>query len=561
MAFAGALTLFITLLHLVVPLFMLQVDDRVLGSRSMSTLISLGVIAITAILAFGLLSYIRARVHHIVGNSLFARLNLDVLHAAVADVSQGGETGVEQAVRDLNDVRSFVSGSSIVVCLELFWSPMFLVVSYLLHPAFLLFGIVAALTMVVLGLASRLLTRRPLEAAATAATSAYRDMDGTVRNAEVIEAMGMLGPLAARWEVDHQRMAVELDRANRVGKAFHSASAAARMAMQVLVLAFGAYLVIDGQITPGAMIAASILTARFLQPYERVIDTWQEWTRGTAAFARLRKILAQRAASPREMKLPRPEGRLSVENLTYVPAGSDRPVLANVSFALEPGEVLGIIGPTAAGKSSLARAVVGVIQPTAGGAYLDGHSTYLWEREDFGSYVGYLPQSSSLLAGTVRQNIARMADAEPYGVVEAARKAGIHDMIGRLPHGYETRVGDSGYTLSGGQRQRLALARALYEDPVLLVLDEPNASLDYDGEIALDRAIRQAKANGVSTVIVAHRPSGVAQADKLLLLRNGRVEMFDAKDAVLEAMRTNKQRDEVRASLSTSRPRLVIEND
>jgi len=355
-------------------------------------------------------------------------------------------------------------------------------------------------------------------------------------------------------------MMAHLDRGEGSAKAFSSLGRTARLMAQIAALSVGAYLVIDRQLTPGAMIAANILLARLLSPFERAVGSWRQWVFAVASYGRLAALMDRPEPAPRTMTLPRPAARLVVDQLTYIAPGGDRPILRNVSFTVEPGEVIGVIGPSAAGKSTLARHLVGVVKPTAGGVYLDGHSTYLWERENFGGYVGYLPQAVAILEGTVRQNIARMTDADPHLVVKAAREAGIHDTIGRLPHGYETRVGDAGYTLSGGQRQRLALARALFGDPVLLVLDEPNSSLDYEGEIALDRAIRHAKARDAAVIIIAHRPSAVAQADKLLLLNDGVVAKFGPAEEVLGSQHVSALSGGAERRRG-KRPRLVVEND
>jgi ATP-binding cassette subfamily C protein len=357
-----------------------------------------------------------------------------------------------------------------------------------------------------------------------------------MRHVEVIEAMGMLPALAQRWRPVQHRMLALLDRGNAHGKAISSAARSVRFAMQIATLATGAALVIEHAITPGALIAASVLMARLLMPFEQLVESWRRWASAHAAYGRIRDALAHGQGGRHSVALPRPEGHLVVDQLVHMLADRDRPLLKGISFTLAPGEVLGIIGPSAAGKSTLARLLVGLMPPTAGRVYLDGHCVYQWERAGFGANVGYLPQNVSLLSGTIRDNIARMADVDARLVIEAAREAGVHEMIGRLPFGYETPIGEHAQTLSGGQCQRIALARALFGNPRLLVLDEPNASLDFEGEQALLRAIRNAAQRGAAVVLIAHRPSIMSVSDKLLVLNDGCMEQFGARADILKTI-------------------------
>jgi ATP-binding cassette subfamily C protein len=534
--YAGLLSGFINLLQLIVPIFMLQTHDRVLNSRSTDTLLMLVLIAAAGLIVFAILEYIRARVYIVMGNSLARRLNLPTLQAAVAETLEGHSARAPQAIRDLNDLRGFVTGNAISVPLEMAWMPLFLAVLFMLHPAYGIVALISGAILIVFSILSDLVSRRTLAEASEASAEAYGDVTSAIRNAEVIEAMGMLPAVARRWQHAQKRMLDLLDQGQGNGKAVAAVSRACRYGMQISVLSVGVLLVIDQQATPGSMIAASIIMGRLLLPFEQLIDGWRQWVFAHAAYGRIRDLLEKRSTRRQSMALPRPEGHLRVERLVYMPPGVDRPVIKGISFALQPGQVLGVIGPSASGKSTLARLLVGIWKPTAGGIYLDGHDVFLWERENFGAYVGYLPQSVSLLDGTVRQNIARMRDADPAEVVKAARAAGIHEMIGRFPFGYDTVVGDGGYSLSGGQRQRIALARALFGQPRLLVLDEPNSNLDHDGERALLNTIRMAKEGGATVVIIAHRPSVMAVADKLLVLKDGLVEQFGDRTDVIQAV-------------------------
>jgi ATP-binding cassette, subfamily C, bacterial len=352
----------------------------------------------------------------------------------------------------------------------------------------------------------------------------------------VIEAMGMLPAVAKRWQRSQYHMIDLLNRGNGAAKALSAASRALRLILQIAMISTAAVLVIEREASPGSAMAAGILMGRMLQPFEQLIDGWRQWVFALSAFGRVRNLLNTARSRRQSMPLPRPDGQLTVDRLVYRPPGVDRPVLKGVSFSLEPGETLGIIGPSAAGKSTLARLLVGIWEPTAGGIYLDGHSTFLWERESFGVNVGYLPQNVSLLDGTIRENISRMTDASPADVVNAAKMADVHEMIGRLPFGYDTTIGDTAYSLSGGQRQRIGLARALFGNPRLLVLDEPNSNLDNAGEQALITAIAKAKAAGTTVILIAHRPSVVAAVDKLLVLKDGLIDQFGARADVLKAM-------------------------
>lgn len=534
--YAAFLSFFLNLLQLTVPIYMLQLYDRVLSSQSLDTLVALTVIAVGGLTVAGILDFIRARVYAVLGDGLARRLNVPALQAAVMETLRRRSAHTQQAIRDLNDLRLFVTGNAISVPLDALWVPLFLAVLFLLHPAYGLVALAAAAVLVAFGLAAELASRRPLAAANEAAAQSFAEIGAAVRHAEVIEAMGMLPALARRWERAQNRMLVLLNQGSTSARALASASRSARLGMQIAILATGAVLVIEREATPGSMIAASIIMGRMLLPFEQLVDGWRQWVFALSALRRVRELLSKGDGGRQTMPLPRPEGRLVVDRLVFVPPGHDRPVLKGISFALEPGEVLGVIGPSAAGKSTLARLLVGIWPPTAGGVYLDGHSVYQWERANFGQYVGYLPQSVSLLDGTIRENIARLTEADPHEVVAAARRADVHEMIGRLPFGYDTEIGDGGYGLSGGQRQRIALARALFGDPCLIVLDEPNANLDHDGEQALLKAIAEAKQRGATVVLIAHRPSIIQVVDKLLVLKDGAIDQFGPRTDIIQSV-------------------------
>jgi ATP-binding cassette subfamily C protein len=535
MLFGIFLSFFVNILALASPLFMMQVLDRVLGSRSLDTLTMLFVVTIGAVVLYGILEFIRGRTYHILGNNVAEVLSMPVMRSAVRAAAHGRNASVTQAMRDVVDMRAFVAGPSLGILFDLLWSPIFAVILWMLHPTYLLIGLGAAVMLVGVNAIGNLITKPALDAAASRAGEIYREMGQSSSRAEALEAMGMVVPLARKWRGEHAKLTADFDRAEQLGKVFSSTTRTLRIGVQVFVLATGAYLVINREVSVGTIIASSIITGRLLQPFEQLVESWRQWIFARRAYGRLVALLAGNKEAERSMALPRPTGRVEAKGLTVFPAGAKQPILRDVSFVLQPGEVLGVIGPTGAGKSTLVRALVGVVSPTAGGIYLDGHSTHTWERESFGRHVGYLPQGVALLDGSIRENISRMSDTDPSLVVEAARAAGIHDVIGALPNGYGTRIGPTGFNLSGGQVQRIGLARALFDSPAVLILDEPNSNLDNDGEIALDRAIRRAKAAGTTVIVVAHRPATVAQADKLLVLMNGRVDQFGDKAEVLQA--------------------------
>ena len=534
--FALLISFFISILHLTVPLFMLQVYDRVLNSRSLETLTMLVIVAVGALGVFALLEYIRGRVFHILAQSISLRLGRPALQAAVGQSLRGQNRESGQAVRDLGEIHGLLSSSAASAPLELLWSPLFLLVLFLLHPLYGAIAIGSALILLLFGVFADLATRTPNAEARQASGQLIGDMTAAMRHAEVIEGMGMLPALVRRWRPTQRRMLATLDLGNAHSKAISSASRSARFTMQIATLATGAALVIQHAVTPGTLIAASVIMGRLLMPFEQLIESWRRWASAYAAYGRIREALANGHGGRNQVALPRPEGHLKVDQLVYMPANRDRPLLKGLSFSLEPGEVLGVTGPSAAGKSTLARLLVGVVAPTAGRVYLDGHCVFQWEREDFGAIVGYLPQNVSLLNGTVRANIARMSDADPALVIEAARAAGVHEMIGRLPFGYETPIGENGPPLSAGQQQRIGLARALFGSPRLIVLDEPNANLDFEGEQALLRAIRRAAEGGATVILISHRPSVMAVSDKLLVLKDGTIEQFGPRAEVLKSI-------------------------
>jgi len=536
LTWAGIVSGFINVLQLTVPLFMLQVHDRVINSQRMETLNLLLVIAVGAIILYGILDFIRAMTFQEMAKSLLRRMNLPAIAAAMSVSMEKGSTPGTQVLRDLSDLRTFINGNTIGAPLEALWAPIFLGVMFALHPFYGLAGVIGVIMLIGLSLLGDVLSRRVTKEASDANLRNISDIGSSIPHAEAIEGMGMMPALAMRWRSAQHHTTELLDIANARSKGMYSLTRSLRYGLQVSVLAMGAALVIKGETSPGAMIGGTVIMGRLLLPFDNVTRDWRGWVNAMSAWQRIRSILEQRQSEREIEPTPRSEGPLVVDNLVYAVGGQSMPVLKGISFDLNPGEILGVIGPSAAGKSTLSRVIIGAAKPTAGGVYLDGHSTYLWERGSFGDMVGYLPQSVSLLNGTIRENIGRMREADPRKVIDAARAAGVHEMIGRLPLGYDTPIGSGRYTLSGGQKQRIALARALYGWPRLLVLDEPNANLDAEGEASLIRAIRTAAENGAMVVLIAHRQSIMRYAHKLLVLQDGRIKQFGERTDVVQAI-------------------------
>ena len=545
---------FLNLLMLATPLYMLQVYQRVLTSGHLPTLFYLTVITIFALLIMGALSAIRAWILSRLGAWLNTGMSGKLIAATITTTLNGAPTG-SQPLRDLTQVQGFITGAGITALFDSPWVPVFIAAIWLMHPWLGYFALASAVLLFVLAVINELLTRRPQRAAARDQNRAYQFAEASFRNAEVVQAMGMLPALLRRW---HELSADALDdqaRADSRAATILGLSRFLRLAVQVGILGLGAMLVLDSQATPGQMIAASILLGRALAPVEQSIAAWRQFVNARSAYTRLQGLLQGVPEQPPAIQLPVPAGRVLVENLAYRPPQAEKPILRQISFALEPGKVLGIVGPSAAGKSTLCRLLVGVWRPTLGTVRLDGAEVHTWNREQFGRHVGYLPQDVELFTGTVRQNIARLGDATDEEVIEAAQLAEVHDMILQLPNGYETQIGDGGAVLSAGQRQRVGLARAMLRRPQVLILDEPNSNLDQVGEAALRRTIRRLKQEGTTIAMVVHHASMLEAVDQLLILRDGQVQAFGPRDNVLSYLNEGGKTDTARTG--QMQPRVV----
>lgn len=528
----SGLSLLCSLGVMLVPLFNMQVFNRVLTTRNVDTLAALSAGLVIGLLAYAVLDWLRGLALSILADRLARRLSLPVLRA-----SAGSRTGSgAEALRDLETLRAFIASPVCLAPFELAWSPLLTLMLLAMHWSYGLMAVSCGAVLYGLNVLGDALSRRQLLAANEVAAAGMRDVAGAIRAADAVVAMGMLPALARRWDKASRQAVHAAHAALLRAREIASVTRTLRMAMTGAMVALGVILVVGGHASPGSMIAANMVLARILLPFEQIAGTRRQWTDARAAWQRIRAVLEDSVDTRYAAALPVPDGRLAVEGLVHVPPGAERPVLRGVSFAVAPGEILGVIGPSGAGKSTLLRLILGMDRPLAGGVFLGGHNTALWEREDLARHIGYVPQSAAMTQGTVAENIARLGKPDLAAVVRAARRAGVHGIIAGLPDGYATEL--AGFTLSVGQRQRLALARALYGAPRLLLLDEPSAFLDAAGEAELLGLLRGLRAEGTSAILVTHRPALIAAADTLLVLRDGVVDRFGARAEVLSALQS-----------------------
>jgi len=519
------------LLYLAGPIYMLQLYDRVVSSGSVTTLVMLTAALALAFIALAGLDVVRARILTRASVRLDTMLASRVVAASVDLRSASASSS--QPLRDFDTVRQFITGSGIHAMFDLPWAPIYIAVIFLLHPWLGLFALGSAITLIVMALVTEWLVRGPISESNAAASRNYAFTEMSLRNAEVVRAMGMLGGLLERWGKDRRTVLERQVTASDRAATMQSIIKFLRLSMQSLILGLGAYLVIERLATVGAMFAASVLLGRALQPVEQTVSQWRGLVSASGAWRRVRDVLLASPTPDRTTALPRPQGRVAVEGLLYIPQGSPKAILRNITFNLEPGQSLGVIGPSGAGKSTLARQMVGVLRPSAGFVRLDSADITSWIAE---RYIGYLPQDIELFADTVAANIGRFAVGSDDQIIEAARLAGVHDMILRLPNGYETDVSGNGMVLSGGLRQRIALARAVFGNPSLVLLDEPSSNLDSEGDQALTECITQLKRRGTTVVVVSHRAASLSAVDKILILRDGAVEVFSERAEFLRRL-------------------------
>ena len=530
----------INVLMLTGPLYMLQVYDRVLGSRSEATLVALSAIVVLLFLAMGILDAARAKVLARIGARMQVGLDRRAFSAAIRRLMVAPDDQPALAAQqDVEAIQRFWASPLVAALSDLPWTPLFIGATFVMHPWMGWLSVAGIVVIFAITLLNQLMTKNPLGRASGASIHANRSSELLKSESETLRALGMTEAAFDRWQKARKVALSEGMAAADLGSAFSATSRTFRLFLQSAMLGLGAWIVLRGELTPGAMIAGSILMGRALQPIEQAVAQWAVLTRAREASARLSVLLTTVPQEPQRTELPRPAARLEVAGISVAPPGSTVPALRGLSFALQPGQAVGVIGPSGAGKSTLARALTGIWRPASGHIRLDGATLDQYGPETLGALTGYLPQRVTLFDGTIAENIARLGPPDDAKVIEAAKAAAAHDMILRLPEGYDTRLNSLGGRLSGGQMQRIGLARALYGKPVLLILDEPNSNLDNEGSLAVNAAIRAHKAAGGAALIMAHRPAAIQECDLLLMIEDGVRRAFGPREQVLREMVQN----------------------
>ncbi len=538
----GFFSLFVNALMLVPSFYMLQVYGRVVTSGSITTLVMLTIIMTVLMVTMGSLEWVRSRIMVRLSTKLDVLLSRDVYRASFKRaLDSGGMDASAQPLNDLTGLRQFLTGNGLFAFFDAPWLPVYIGVMFLFHPWFGWVAIASAIVLLCLAFVNEKLTGKSIAEANKQNIAASLYTTKNLRNAEVIESMGMLHTLMGRWGQRQKKVLQLQSEASDNGGLVSNLSKTFRMLVQSLILGLGAYLAVKQEITPGLMIAGSILLGRALAPIDLMIGSWKGFISARSQYSRLNEILDLQQAEPQRMALPPPEGHVLVENLIVSAPGSKTPILKNISFAVQAGSVVGIIGPSASGKSTLARALLGVWAPQHGVVRLDGADINNWDKQELGPYVGYLPQDIELFEGSISENIGRFGEIESEKVIAAAKTAGVHEMILQLPNGYDTVIGSDGVNLSGGQRQRVGLARAIYGKPRLIILDEPNSNLDEVGERALAQAIQEIKATGATIFIITHRTNILAQLDRLLVMSTGTIAMYGPRELVMAELNKQQQ--------------------
>ncbi|WNZ00162.1 Alkaline protease secretion ATP-binding protein AprD [Sulfurospirillum sp. 'SP'] len=539
--FVGVFSFFINLLQLTSPLYMLQLYDRVMVSRSESTLWFLTLLIVVLFATMAILEMVRSRVLVRVGNKLDNLLSDRIFESVFKLANKMPGKASSMPLNDLTQIRQFMTGNGLFAFFDTPWMPIYIFVLFLFHPYFGFFAIFAGAVLTVFAIMNENTTKVKLAEANKLSRDSNVFVDASLRNAEVIHALGMQSSMKKIWQKKYYGFLNAQMIASDNAGFWANISKSARMLFQSLILGLGGYLAIKAELSPGMMIAGSIIMGRALAPLDLMIGTWKGFSNARSAYERLDGLLNEFPEVDKPMELPAPKGELLLEGVVVVPPNAKQPSLKGISFQIQKGDVVGVIGPSAAGKSSLARAILGLWPLLQGKVRLDGADIAQWDKERLGSYVGYLPQDIELFEGTISENICRFTEVDPVKVVEAAQMAGVHEMILRLPEGYDTQIGQGGATLSGGQRQRIGLARALYGDPVVVVLDEPNSNLDDVGEAALVEAIKALKQKETTVILITHRPSILQVTNKLALMQQGTLQMYGTTNEVLQKLQAQAQ--------------------
>ena len=544
---AAFFSMFINFLMLVPVIYMLQLYDRVVPTGSESTLYTLTLIMLVLFLTLGLLEWVRTQILVRVSTRLETMLHHRLFEVAFRQsLYSGGMTASAQPLDDLTALRQFLTGNGLFAFFDAPWLPFYIIVMFMFHPWYGWMAILTAIVLLIMAVVNEKLTSAPLSDANTLAASGRAQVNKNLRNSEVIEAMGMLSNVRQRWLDNAYDVLVLQSKASARGGMITALSKVTRMTAQSVILGIGAFLVIQGEISPGMMIAGSILLGRALAPIDLLIGSWKGFIAARGQYNRLNELLLNIPAYLKTMPLPAPVGKIEVENIFIVPPGAKEPVINGLTFEVDAGDSVAIIGPTGAGKSTLARGLLGIWPASEGVVRLDGADIMSWNREALGPHVGYLPQDIELFQGRISENIARFSEMDSEKVIKAAQMAGVHEMILLLPEGYDTAIGPSGCTLSGGQRQRIGLARALYGSPKLVVLDEPNSNLDDVGEQSLAETLATLEAEQITTIIITHRNNVLSKIKKILIIKDGALAAYGMRDDVIAHLKGLAQKKQIK---------------
>ncbi|WP_426116467.1 type I secretion system permease/ATPase [Pseudomonas sp. DSP3-2-2] len=549
----GVFSLFVNALMLVPTFYMLQVYGRVVTSGSLSTLAMLTIIMVILTITTGLLEWIRSRIMVRVSTKLDVILSRDVYRASFKQaLATGGMNASAQPLSDLTSLRQFLTGNGVFAFFDAPWLPIYVAVMFMFHPWYGWMAIGCAIVLICLAYANEKVTGKAIADANRENIAASLYTTKNLRNAEVIESMGMLNSLINRWSLRQKKVLLLQSVASDNGGVVTSMSKTFRVMVQSLILGLGAYLAVNHEISPGLVIAGSVLLGRALAPIDLIIGSWKGFIAARGQYSRLNEILSKLQSEPVRMALPAPEGNVTVENMIVGAPGSRSAIIKGISFAVQAGTVVGVIGPSASGKSTLARALLGIWPPQHGSVRLDGADISNWDKSELGPYIGYLPQDIELFEGTISENIARFGEVDAELVVQAAKVAGVHEMILLLPDGYDTVIGSDGVNLSGGQRQRIGLARAIYGTPRLIILDEPNSNLDEVGERALSYALEYLKATGATIFVITHRTNILSQLDRLLVMKDGLLSMYGPSEQVIAELSAKAKTQQKATPVATS---------
>jgi ATP-binding cassette subfamily C protein EexD len=535
---AAGFSMVINLLQLVPTIYMLQINDRVVPTGNRSTLLMLTLILMVLFLTLGSLEWVRSQILVRVSSRLETLLNERLFQVAYKQsLYTSGQKGNSQPLDDLTSLRQFMTSNGLFAFFDAPWMPFYIAVMFIFHPLYGWAAIGTSICLIIVAIIQEKVTSKQLSEANTLAMKGRGLVNKNLRNAEVIESMGMLHNIKVRWlEGTQQVLTLQATASSRAGL-ISGISKIIRLSSQSLILGLGAYLVIENEITAGLMMGGSILLGRALAPIDMIIGSWKGFISARGQYSRLNQLLLEIPAENEKMSLPIPEGFFQIEAAEVIPPGAEKPVIKGITLTIGKGDVVGVIGPSGSGKSTFARAILGIWPVTKGIIRLDGADIFTWNRHELGPYIGYLPQDIELFEGTVSENIARFGSLEPEKVIAAARMADVHELILSLPDGYDTHIGANGGNLSGGQRQRIGLARALYGDPVIVVLDEPNSNLDDRGELALGNAIQLLKQKKATIIVITHRNNVLVNVDKLLILNDGLLSVYGPKDQVIEHLK------------------------